>query len=181
MKRCNMPINCNQHVSVPILSDNPRQVQHVLEHLKATKKEANFEELEAAIAFVSDYLKEKLQEEENHMAIPEEDVLVLVVAPGKNPELRGENESFEEFPFYAEYCCVEPLKNADLMMEYDRRYVLKLGQENYLIGKAVVYACDEWGNTIDIDPEQASMVQILLNQKTVMLHDGEISFPAYHL
>ena len=68
-----------------------------------------------------------------------------------------------------------------LLAAYDPRTVLKLGEEKYILGPVIVYACDEDGDSTSLDAEEVMAAIVFFHDHTVTLcADGE-DVPAFYL
>ncbi len=70
---------------------------------------------------------------------------VLAVVPGKRSEIMTLQESKDILGRFAQHEKVSMVPTFDLMMVYDERAILSLGDEIYLTGPAVIYAPENDG------------------------------------
>ena len=169
------------NVFVPVLSDDPKQVNTVLDILKKCYGEDDSEEIQAAISFVSDYLNDLISGSEKKFSggnnrKETRDGVVMAVAPGKEPRLMAEDEFYKNHTDYDERVQILCASDLTVMLEYNHRKVLTLGEEKYLVGDAALYGYDSEKHEVYIDPD---MVEDLLNdieERTVMLSTGSEDF-----
>ncbi len=174
------------NVFVPVLSDDPKQVSRVLDILKRCYGDDDSEEIQAAISFVSDYLDDLIPGSEKKFSVGNNrketrNGVVMAVVPGKEPWLTAEDEFYKNHTDYDERVQILCASDLTVMLEYNHRKVLTLGEEKYLVGDAALYGYDSEKHEVYIDPD---MVEDLLNdieERTVMLSTGNEDFPAIRI
>ena len=174
------------NVFVPVLSDDPKQVNTVLDILKKCYGEDDSEEIQAAISFVSDYLNDLISGSEKKFSggnnrKETRDGVAMAVVPGKEPRLMAEDEFYKNHTDYDERVQILCASDLMVMLEYNHRKVLTLGEEKYLVGDAALYGYDSEKHEVYIDPD---MVEDLLNdieERTVVLSTGSEDFPAIRI
>ena len=135
------------NVFVPVLSDDPKQVSRVLDSLKRCYGDDDSEEVKVALSFVSDYLDDltaeddKKDSDENAKKETMNGV-VMAVVPGKEPRLMAEDEFYKNHTDYDERVQILCASYLTVMLEYNHRKVLTLGEEKYLVGDAALYGYD---------------------------------------
>lgn len=177
------------NVFVPALSDKPGDVCKVLDILERSKDgEEKGDDLESAIAFVSDYLNDilmllKIDEAGNQAGGSGDDTdeMFLAAFPGKNMVLLTENELYENYPEYGEFTGYLPIQDGNLLLEYDSRRVMKLGKDKYLLGMAVVSNCGSNGFIDSFSEGQIQNARDELKKRTVTLSTGEEKFSAFKI
>ena len=96
--------------------------------------------------------------------------------PGKEPRLMSEDEFYKNHTDYDERVQILCASYLTVLLEYNHRKVLTLGEEKYLVGDAALYGYDSEKHEVYIDPD---MVEDLLNdieERTVMLSTGSEDF-----
>ena len=174
------------NVFIPVLSDDPKQVSRVLDSLKRCYGDDNSEEVKAALSFVSDYLDDLTAENDkkDFDGNAEKETMngvVMAVVPGKEPQLMAEDEFYKNHTDYDERVQILCASYLTVMLEYNHRKVLTLGEEKYLVGDAALYGYDSEKHEVYIDPD---MVEDLLNdieERTVMLSTGSEDFTAIRI
>ena len=174
------------NVFIPVLSDDPKQVSRVLDSLKRCYGDDDSEEIQAAISFVSDYLDDLIPESEKKFSggnnrKETRNGVVMAVVPGKEPQLMAEDEFYKNHTDYDERVQILCASDLTVMLEYNHRKVLTLGEEKYLVGDAALYGYDSKKQEVYIDPD---MVEDLLNdieERTVMLSTDSEDFPAIRI
>ena len=92
----------------------------------------------------------------------------MAVVPGKEPRLMSEDEFYKNHTDYDERVQILCASYLTVLLEYNHRKVLTLGEEKYLVGDAALYGYDSEKHEVYIDPD---MVEDLLNdieERTVM-------------
>ena len=105
----------------------------------------------------------------------------MAVVPGKEPRLMSEDEFYKNHTDYDERVQILCASYLTVLLEYNHRKVLTLGEEKYLVGDAALYGYDSEKHEVYIDPD---MVEDLLNdieERTVMLSTGSEDFPAIRI
>ena len=146
------------NVFVPVLSDDPKQVSTVLDILKKCYGDDDSEEIQAAISFVSDYLDDLISEREKMFSggnnrKETRNGVVMAVVPGKEPQLTAEDEFYKNHTDYDERVQILCASDLTVMLEYNHRKVLTLGEEKYLVGDAALYGYDSEKHEVYIDPD----------------------------
>ena len=94
------------------------------------------------------------------------DSIVMVMRPGKTPEVMQEGKCWEEVESRGRYDCLEVVSDAaldvsGLMIVFDERRVLHLGRERYLLGPVIVYKCDDEGDGVSLDAQDVIAAVVL--------------------
>ena len=158
----------------------------MLDSLKRCYGDDDSEEVKAALSFVSDYLDDLTAENDKKDSDgnAEKETMngvVMAVVPGKEPQLMAEDEFYKNHTDYDERVQILCASYLTVMLEYNHRKVLTLGEEKYLVGDAALYGYDSEKHEVYIDPD---MVEDLLNdieERTVMLSTGSEDFPAIRI
>lgn len=109
-----------------------------------------------------------------------------VARPGQPPEVMKETESWEEVESQGCFDCLEVVSDNALdidrlMMVFDGRRVLYLGQERYLLGPVVIYKCDEEGDSVSLSAEDViAAVVYFVNHTVTLCGDGK-DFKAFRI
>ena len=179
MKKVNVNVAGNVNIFVPVLSGNTEEVKALLEMFGSMEKpEEETGEMDALLDFLKDFMEECEEPEEEE---DDEDVEVIVATPGKDACMKRIEEGEEMVEKFGCHFMVLPVPVCDLMLCCDSRQVLNLGDEKYLVGSAIVYACDKEENYSSIRTEDAEKVLRFLKQRTVTLCGDSKAFHAYHL
>ncbi len=135
-----------------------------------------------------DSLEEYLHDAADEEVTPEAgmDPIVMVMRPGKTPEVMQEAQCWEEVESRGNYDCLEVVSDggldvSGLAVVYDGSRVLDLGRERYLLGPVIVYKSDEDGDGVSLSAEDVIAAVVYFADHTVTLcADGE-DFPAFHI
>ncbi len=133
---------------------------------------------------LEDYLHDAADEAASR---PEDaDSIVMVMRPGKTPEVMQETQCWEEVESRGSYDCLEAVSDASLDVEgltvvFDRRRVLNLGRERYLLGPVIVYKCDGDGDGISLSAEDVIAAVVYFADHTVTLYADGKDLPAFHI
>ena len=133
-KNFTMYVTGGTNVFVPVLSDDPKQVSRVLDSLKRCYGDDDSEEVKAALSFVSDYLDDLTAEDDKKDSDgnAEKETMngvVMAVVPGKEPRLMAEDEFYKNHTDYDERVQILCASYLKVMLEYNHRKVLTLGEE----------------------------------------------------
>lgn len=135
----------------------------------------------ALVGSLEDYLNNSAEEYDLfEYGADDEDIdsIVAVLYPGKPPKIMTESESFDTVERYGHFDSVLKVRDksicACLNGAYDPATVLTLGEQKYVIGPVIVYACDEEGDSVSLSAEELMAAIVYFNDHTVMLcADGE--------
>lgn len=135
-----------------------------------------------------DSLEDYLHGAADEAVTPEDavDSIVMVMRPGKTPEVMQEGECWEEVESRGNYDCLEVVSDdaldvAGLMIVFDERRVLHLGRERYLLGPVIVYKCDDEGDGVSLDAQDVIAAVVYFADHTVTLCADGKDFPAFHI
>lgn len=134
-----------------------------------------------------DSLEDYLHGASDEAATPEDEVdsIVMVMRPGKTPEVMQEGECWEEVESRGRYDCVEVVSDAALdvgalAVVFDGNHVLRLGRERYLLGPVIVYKCDDEGDGVSLSAQDVIAAVVYFADHTVTLCADGKDFPAFH-
>ena len=135
-----------------------------------------------------DSLEDYLHGAADEAVTPEDtvDSIVMVMRPGKAPEVMPEGGGWEEVESRGNYDCLEVVSDdaldvAGLMIVFDERRVLHLGRERYLLGPVIVYKCDDEGDGVSLDAQDVIAAVVYFADHTVTLCADGKDFPAFHI
>ena len=135
-----------------------------------------------------DSLEEYLHNTADEESTPEAEVdsIVMVMRPGKTPEVMLETQCWDEIESRGSYDCLEVVSDDSLDVEglaivFDGRRVLNLGRERYLLGPVIVYKTDEDGDGVSLSAEDVIAAVVYFADHTVTLYADGKDFPAFHI
>lgn len=101
-------------------------------------------------------------------------ILMVAAIPGQPIQIVTEKEAEQILPCFNEDDEIIDAFDTGLVMSYDRRHLLKLGGEEYLIGPAILSAMDENGLYLLLDSLNVQKVREWIAEHTVTLcSDGK--------
>ena len=114
------------------------------------------------------------------------DSIVVVMRPGKAPEVMTESECYEAVERHGDFGAVLTINEPDicaygLKAAYDPRAVLEQGKERYLAGPVIVYGSDYEGDSISLDAEEVMAAIVYFADHTVTLCADGADLPAFRL
>ena len=115
----------------------------------------------------------------------EVDPIVMVMRPGKTPEVMGETDCWEEVESRGRYDHLEVVSDDALDVDglaivFDDAHVLHLGRERYLLGPVIVYKCDDEGDGVSLSAQDVIAAVVYFADHTVTLCADGKDFPAFH-
>lgn len=135
-----------------------------------------------------DSLEDYLHDAADETVTPEDEVdsIVMVMRPGKTPEVMQESECWEEIESRGSYDCVEVVSDAaldvgGLAIVFDESRVLHLGRERYLLGPVIVYKCDDEGDGVSLSAQDVIAAVVYFADHSVTLCADGKDFPAFHI
>lgn len=135
-----------------------------------------------------DSLEDYLHDAADETVTPEDEVdsIVMVMRPGKTPEVMQESECWEEIESRGSYDCVEVVSDAaldvgGLAIVFDESRVLRLGRERYLLGPVIVYKCDDEGDGVSLSAQDVIAAVVYFADHSVTLCADGKDFPAFHI
>lgn len=135
-----------------------------------------------------DSLEDYLHDAAEEAVTPEEetDSIVMVMRPGRTPEVMQEGECWEEVESRGHYDCLEVVSDAELDVDglaivFDEGHVLHLGKERYLLGPVIVYKYDDDGDGISLSAQDVIAAVVYFADHTVTLCADGRDVPAFHI
>lgn len=182
--------NFNGDFHITVTPDSAKRLKPSIERLAGISDNPLYDEgYQALVESIEDYLNDTADENENiACGAQDEDIdsIVVVMRPGEAPKVMTESECFDAVEQCGNFCASATINDPDicaydLKAAYDPRTVLTLGDEKYIIGPVIVYACDEDGDSISLDAEEVMAAIVYFSDHTVMLcADGE-DLPSFAL
>ena len=175
-------ININGDFHISVTPDSAgRLARSGIKPIGCSKSQASKDTYKALVSSLEDYLKDSSNEYDLFEYGAEDDdidCIVAVLYPGKPPKIMTESESFDTVERYGHFDSVLSVEDksicACLKGAYDPATVLTLGDDRYIIGPVVVYACDEDGDSVSLSAEELMAAIVYFDNHTVTLcADGE--------
>ncbi len=107
--------------------------------------------------------------EETTLLDDDEPILMVAAIPGQPIQIVTEKEAEQILPCFNEDDEIIDAFDTGLVMSYDRRHLLKLGDEEYLIGPAILYALDDEGDPVPLDAIDIRNAKGCIDGRTVSL------------
>lgn len=168
----------------------PEQAKRVMNAFQNdTDKPVSKEDLEGLLNSMGNFLGDTSEEYSAiGSGVDEMDIdpIVMVLRPGETPAIMMDSECYERVEQHGNFSEALAIHAPDicaygLLAAYDPRTVLKLGEEKYILGPVIVYACDEDGDSTSLDAEEVMAAIVFFHDHTVTLcADGE-DVPAFYL
>lgn len=144
---------------------------------------------QALVDAIEDFLNDSADEREEYDdGLEDEDIdsIVVVMRPGEAPSVMTESECYEAVEKHGHFCYGFTVNDPDicaydLRAAYDPETVLKLGEERYIIGPVIVYACDSDGDSISLDAEDVMAAIVYFDDHSVMLCADGRDLPSFQI
>jgi hypothetical protein len=182
--------NFNGDFHITVTPDSAKRLKPSVDKLPGISENPIYDDgYQALVASIERYLGSNAEEIEEYACGAQGkdiDSIVAVMLPGKAPKVMTESECFEAVERFGNFSVVTTINAPDicaydLKAAYDPRTVLRLGDEQYIIGPVIVYACDEGGDSISLEAEEVMAAIVYFSDHTVMLcADGE-DLPSFAL
>lgn len=108
-------------------------------------------------------------------------ILMVVAVPGKAIQVKTVEECSRVLPCFGESDAITVAGTTGLLLSYDERQVIKLGEERYLTGPAILYSVDEKGEDLSLTVRDIYDARLLVEERTVTLCAEGKEFPALRL
>ncbi len=110
------------------------------------------------------------------------DAVVLVLTPGKTPQIMTCGEACDEMPcYYENYECIEDFAGMGVSLYYRKDQVIQIGDKTFLTGPAVVCYEDEDAELDSLDGEDIYEALHYAEEHRAILRKGAEEIPAIRL
>ena len=107
--------------------------------------------------------------------------LMVAAVPGQSIQVKTVEECFYVLPCFGESDMITTAGDTGLLLSYDERHVINLGDVRYLIGPAILYGVDEEGEDLSLTARDIYAARLLVEERTVTLCADGKELPALRL
>ena len=108
-------------------------------------------------------------------------ILMVAAVPGQPIQIKTVEECFDVLPCFGESDTITIAADTGLLLSYDERHVIELGDERYLVGPAILYSVDEEGEDMSLTAGDIYAARLLVEERAVTLCADDKELPALRL